>query len=243
MVGDSARITLDAQTGVEQAQRRYLNFLPTSAIVVDPRGSQSTVALPQVAPGRYEAVVPVDDDGVYTVTVTQIDPPDTRAMLSSGFVVPYSREYRLTESNRNLLDALARRTGGRLITDPADAFAHTLPSVGAAQPLWPLLTALLALLVVADVGIRRVRISAPEVRAGYTALRRRLGYVDDYSGFVVKVPVRPARPRARTRVQPVTLVAVPDENGVVTTTAHQRSMLPDTHSSRLLAAKRRAARR
>ncbi len=241
--GDRARITLDAQTAAEQPNRQYLNFLPTQVVVVDPRGAESTVPLPQVAPGRYEASVPVQSDGVYTLTATQTEASGAQVTRSGGFVVPYSPEYALTSTNQSQLDAIARRTGGRLISDPGDAFAHTLPSVGAPRPLWPPLLMVVALLVVADVGVRRVRISAPEFRAGYHALRRRLGYTDDEAGFLRREPV-PVDPRRKANtpqvVNPMTapeLLAVRCADG-----ARQRSA-PTTQSSRLLAAKRRVARR
>src|SRR5258708_24537038 len=178
--GDRARITLDAQTGAELPDRHYLNFLPTEAVLVEPSGAEQRLPLPQVAPGRYEATVPVQADGVYTLTATQTDPTTgERSVQSGGFVVPYSPEYSLTGTAQNLLESLPPRTGGKLISDPSEAFTHTLPSVGAPRPLWPLLMIALAILVVADVGVRRVRISVPELRAGYAALRRRLGYIDD----------------------------------------------------------------
>ena len=50
--------------------------------------------LPQVAPGRYEASYPVEDDGIYSLQVTQTEADGTIANQSSGFVVPYSPEYR-----------------------------------------------------------------------------------------------------------------------------------------------------
>src|SRR5439155_18543721 len=142
--------------------------------------TQQQVPLPQVAPGRSGATVPVESDGVYTLTAAQPDATNgEQAILSGGFVVPYSPEYGLTGTDQTFLENLARRTGGKLISDPSEAFIHTLPSVGAPRPLWPLLMVALAILVVADVGVRRVRISVPELRAGYAALRRRLGYIDD----------------------------------------------------------------
>ena len=183
-------VKIDADQGAHHAgradRRRAARPRTTSissrrqAVLVDPNGAQSTVQLPQVAPGRYEATVPVQSDGVYTLTATQTDPTTgEQAVQSSGFVVPYSPEYGLTGTNQTLLQVIARQTGGGLISDPNDAFAHTLPSVGAPQPLWPLLLLLAAILLVGDVGVRRVRISAPEIRAGYSAIRRRLGYVDE----------------------------------------------------------------
>jgi hypothetical protein len=235
--GDRARITLDAQTGTELSDRHYLNFLPTQAVLVEPNRAEVHIPLPQVAPGRYEATVPVEADGVYTLTATQMESTGEQFIQSGGFVVPYSPEYGLTGTDQTFLEALARRTGGRLISDPSEAFTHTLPSVGAPRPLWPLLMVALAILVVADVGVRRVRISVPELRAGYAALRRRLGYIDD--------------PRARAMAstaqrrddvdRPTGLVSAAGTHG-------HDAIRPDasgvgTQSSRLLAAKRRASRR
>src|SRR5919202_2588611 len=119
--GNRARITLDAQTGVETAERRYLNFLPTAATVVNPRGDEHQIDLPQVAPGRYQATYPVEDDGVYSLQVTQRDADGSVANQSGGFVVPYSPEYRASGTDELFLENLARRTGGRLIHDPEQA--------------------------------------------------------------------------------------------------------------------------
>ena len=237
--GNRALITLDAQTGVEAAERRYLNFLPTSASVIDPRGVEQHVDLRQVAPGRYQASYPVEDDGVYSLQVTQVDADGSVANQSSGFVVPYSPEYRAGGTDDTFLEALAKRTGGRLIRDPDQAFLHDLPAVGAPRPLWPLLVVLAALLFVADVGIRRVRITGPEMRSAYYAVRRRLGYVDEPTGPVVRPePRRVVAPTgglvsAGGVIQPVRPVPV----------AGHTSAVDVGRPSRLLAAKQRAARR
>jgi hypothetical protein len=230
--GNRALITLDAQTGVEAADRHYLNFLPTNALIIDPSGNQHDLPLPQIAPGRYQAGYPVEDDGIYSLQVTQTDTDGTIANQSSGFVVPYSPEYRAAGTDENVLDALAKHTGGRLIRDPEQAFVHDLPAVGAPRPLWPTLLALAALLFVVDVGFRRVRITGPEVRAAYYAVRRRLGYVDEpvpvARPVIAQSPaglamVSPGLTRARTREAP--------------------TPIPVGRQGRLLAAKQRAARR
>ena len=57
--GGQARITLDAQTGSGDPQPHYFNFMPTTATLVDPHGAALQIALPQIAPGRYEATTPV----------------------------------------------------------------------------------------------------------------------------------------------------------------------------------------
>lgn len=234
--GNRARVRLDAQTGVEAAERRYLNFLPTTATVIDPRGAEQQLALPQVAPGRYEASVPVQDDGVYVLQVQQTEPDGTLVNQSSGFVVPYSPEYRASGVDETLLAALAKRTGGALIREPAQAFVRDLPAVGAPRPLWPLLLVLTALLLVADVGVRRVRVSGPELRGAYYAVRRKLGYVDE-----------PVRASASTPGRVATAVPVPTLVGSAPAASaaarRDEPPVPATRSGRLLAAKQRAARR
>jgi Mg-chelatase subunit ChlD len=236
MDGNRADIRLDAQAGVEATDRHYLNFLPTTASIVDPHGVEHQVPLPQVAPGRYQAAFPTEDDGIYSLQVQQTEPDGNIVNQSSGFVVPYSPEYRAQGTDDNFLDSLARRTGGRVIREPEQAFIHDLPAVGAPRPLWPFLLALAALVFVADVGARRVRVTGPEMRAAYYAVRRRLGYLD--------APATSRRPiMAAQAGTPVGL-------GMVTASTLTRASRSDTgpappvtRQGRLLAAKQRAARR
>ena len=229
--GNHAVITLDAQTGVDATDRHYLNFLPTTATIVDPRGQEHEIQLPQVAPGRYVATYPVEDDGIYSLQVRQTEADGSIANQSSGFVVPYSPEYSAGGTDENFLESLAKRTGGRLIHDPEQAFIHDLPAVGAPRQLWPYLLALVAMLFVADVGVRRVRITGPEMRAAYYKIRRRLGYVDS--------------PALATR--PVMIQSTPNFGLVSTARSRATPEIPmsiaPTRQGRLLAAKHRAARR
>jgi len=229
--GNHAVITLDAQTGVDATDRHYLNFLPTTATIVDPRGQEHEIKLPQVAPGRYVATYPVEDDGIYSLQVRQTEADGSIANQSSGFVVPYSPEYSAGGTDENFLESLAKRTGGRLIHDPEQAFIHDLPAVGAPRQLWPYLLALVAMLFVADVGVRRVRITGPEMRAAYYKIRRRLGYVDS--------------PALATR--PVMIQSTPNFGLVSTARSRATPEIPmsiaPTRQGRLLAAKHRAARR
>jgi len=236
--GNQAHITLDAQTGVDAAQRRYLNFLPTSALVVDPHGADHRITLPQVAPGRYAATMPVEDDGVYTVQVMQTNADSTVASQSSGFVVPYSPEYRAAGVDQHFLEGLAARTGGRLLHDPEEAFDHDLPAVGAPRPLWPYLLVAAALLFVADVGLRRVRLSSAEARVAYRSVRHKLGYRDELPAHVS----RPTTP-APGLVGAPGLLSARGRTAAVAASVPAIASGSVPQSSRLLAAKQRAARR
>jgi len=102
-----------------------------------------------------------------------------------------------------------------------------------------LLMIALAILVVADVGVRRVRVSVPELRAGYAALRRRLGYIDDPLAASARIAAATARPDDADH--PIGLVSAGGAHGAHV--ARPRASAVGTHSGRLLAAKRRAARR
>lgn len=229
---DQATITLDASTGAEgSADRQYVNGLPTSASVVGPDGAAQQIAVPQTAPGQYQASLPAATDGVYTLQVSENESDGTQSSQSSGFVVPYSPEYRDIGTNQSLLDSLVSATGGHNISSVDEALTHDLPASGAPRPIWPELLVLMCLVLLADIGVRRLRLSAFEARAGYRAVRQRLGYVDE----------RPAPRRQPTPVPPTTRLVghAPVEQTPRAVTSAGASA---PRSQQLLAAKRRVRR-
>jgi Mg-chelatase subunit ChlD/uncharacterized membrane protein len=231
--GTQAQITVDSQTASDDAQQRqYLNYLATQATLVGPDGVPRQLTLPQVAPGRYQATVPVADNGVYQLDVQQTDPSTgSVALQTGGFVVPYSPEYQAAGTNTDFLASLAQATGGRVIQTPDQALVHDVPSGGEPQPLWPYLLAAAAVLLVFDVGVRRVRFDAYMAHAGYAALRARIGRVDPHVAISVSTTER--RP-----VPPITRLTE-------TTPGHtspSRAPASVERGSRLLAARQRARR-
>jgi Mg-chelatase subunit ChlD len=231
--GDQALITLDAQGNADDPQRRqYLNFLPTSATLVGPDGVPQQISLPQVAPGRYQATTPVDNNGVYQLDLQQTDlQTGSVAQQSGGFVVPYSPEYQAAGTNTDFLAALAQSSGGRVIQTPDEALAHDLPSAGQPQPLWPYLLGAAAVVMVFDVGVRRVRFDARGVRGQYAVLRERIGGVD--------MPL--ARRTANRRPTAVPQVPLVSETPAATARPATATRGSD-RGSRLLAARQRARR-
>lgn len=238
--GNREQLTLDAvSSSADPAQRQYLNFLPTAATVTSPSGAETKVALTQTAPGRYQGSVPVSDEGVYAVQVVQANPNGSNSTVSGGFVVPYSPEYLGNGTNAELLSTLARLTGGEVARGPSDAFAHTLASASAPRALWPLLLVLCALLLVAEVAIRRIRLTGRDTRAAYAVVRERLGF---HEADHPRAPRHVGRPPA-----PLTAAAAARSTSVdrgpsppPPAAAPER---PQTASGRLVAAKQRAARR
>jgi len=163
--GAQARITVDAVSD----DKSYQNFLQTRATVVDPTNAQRDVTLPQIAPGRYEALVPTGTEGAYFLNIIQSDA--NGAVLGArpaGFVIPYSPEYRDLRSNPELLGQLARETGGQVLgTDPRAVFALDQRVLGQPRQVWPWLLALASLLFVFDVAARRLRLGWMDAHAAW----------------------------------------------------------------------------
>jgi hypothetical protein len=139
--------------------KSYQNFLKTTATLVDPSNAQSQVTLPQIAPGRYEARVPIGTEGAYFLNILQSDAQGNMVgSRPAGFVVPYSTEYRDLRANPELLGQLATITGGTVVTDAKTVFDRDRRVDGQPRELWPWLMTLAALLFVFDVAARRLRL-------------------------------------------------------------------------------------
>lgn len=122
------------------------------AVVTDERGGRSEPAPIPVAPGEYEAQVKVEGPGVY---LTQIDGS------LSGFVIPYSPEYRLSDAGgKEKLEQLAAVTGGRNLGFERPEAAFEGPRTVTKQFRdWTRPMLIVALLLwLADIAIRRISI-------------------------------------------------------------------------------------
>ncbi|MBV9355791.1 MAG: VWA domain-containing protein, partial [Chloroflexi bacterium] len=115
LTGDQVQLTLDARSGIDSGEPAYVNFLKVGAQVVGPDGQTQSVEMPQVAPGEYQATVPSPTDGVYAVEVNETAADGSAESQSSGYVVPYSPEYRDLGTNDTFLAGLAAQSGGRPI--------------------------------------------------------------------------------------------------------------------------------
>ncbi|TAK24919.1 MAG: VWA domain-containing protein [Chloroflexota bacterium] len=114
----------------------------------------------QIAPGRYESVVPVEDQGVYAIDVAQFEGGRVVRTESVGAVVPYPSEYRQFGTDDVFLSRLAAMTGGKIVRDPRGVFApdglrfHGLDW----RPIWPWLVGLALLLFPLDIAMRRLQV-------------------------------------------------------------------------------------
>jgi Mg-chelatase subunit ChlD len=237
------RITVDSISD----DKSYVNFLHTQATLVTPDQQQTSVELPQAAPGRYEAHVPASTEGPYFLNIVQ-QGPDGQAQASrpAGFVVPYSPEYRTLRSNPELPSQLARATGGRQLADPLQTFDHSLPAGGSPREIWPMLVSLAAVLFLLDVAIRRLRLAVLDIRRASARVGARL--LGRAQAVAAPAQARLLAAKGRIVVETPTLSGRPGSTVETLDASGDMASQPRAHQpasasalgSRLLEAKKRA---
>jgi Mg-chelatase subunit ChlD len=153
--GGRATLTLDAAdpTG------RFINGAQTELTLIDPRLAPRKLALAQTAPGRYVAVFDTPLSGAYHLELTQKQGGQVLFQQSRGLAVGYSDELRLRPTNEALLRSIAEASGGKYGVNASDVFAPTDRTAKRPTPLWPWLVTFAAILLVFDVGLRRIDMS------------------------------------------------------------------------------------
>ena len=134
-------------------------FAELSAIVNGPDDFSETLRLQQVAPRRYEARLPLPNQGKYQVIVQGSGNERTES-VTGGFVVSYSAEYLRFRSNPIMLKEIQDATGGKIlqIDRPSDdVFGERLPR-SSSRPIFDWLLISLVILLPIDVAVRRVHI-------------------------------------------------------------------------------------
>lgn len=151
--GSQATISLSAQNETNQPW----NDLQVSAQIVNPELETMEMTLEQTGPGKYEGNFEIDQTGTYMIRVgANDDDLQSLGQQTLGLVVPYSPEYRVTETDLAKLLQLAEITGGGELISPEEAFIHNLPSASFAVEIWRQILLIVALLFPLDVAIRRL---------------------------------------------------------------------------------------
>jgi Mg-chelatase subunit ChlD len=147
-----ATVTLDAVN----AAGKYLNQADTELKIIDPQLGDRQLAMAQTAPGRYVAEFDTPRSGAYHLEMLQKQQGQMLSQQSRGLVVGYDDEFRLRPTNEELLQAIARVSGGAYNPEPEAVFADLGRTAPRTTPLWPYLVAAAALLFLADVALRRI---------------------------------------------------------------------------------------
>jgi hypothetical protein len=150
--GGQATLTLDA---VDPAGR-FLNAAETQMTLIDPQLATRKLPLVQTAPGRYAVPFDTPLTGSYHLELTQKVGEQVVYQQSRGISVGYSDELRLRPANESLLRSIAEASGGTHNVAASEVFAPSDRTALRPTPLWPWLLSAAVLLLVVDVGLRRI---------------------------------------------------------------------------------------
>ena len=167
--GNTASLAVDAF----DRDGNFINNLTLQANVVAPDGTTQVITMTQSAPGRYEAEFKPTTQGAYLIRVGANGGAEVSSLgQTTGWVLPYSPEYKSFGVNAQLLFDLGRISGACkpnasnivnitdcLVTNPNVAFNHNLAARNLASPLWQNLLLLAAFLLPFDIAARRLAVS------------------------------------------------------------------------------------
>jgi uncharacterized membrane protein len=152
--GGEGTFSIDVTDDLNQ----FVNNLDLKIKVLPPSKNDQTIALHQVAPGRYTGFFPAKERGEYYLSLFGTEEKGFSPPQHFGFGVPYSEEFTGKEVNHNLLKRLATITKGRVLKlkdVPVDLFRAHSDKKEFGRPLWPFLALLSLVLLVVDVCVRK----------------------------------------------------------------------------------------
>jgi len=212
----------------------FKNFLEGEARVVAPDLSVRPLTLRQVAPGRYRATLPVDQDGSWLVGVALTEGGESIGQAVEEAVQPYSPEYRSRGAGPGLIEELGRLGGGGQITDPAAVFARPAVARKIPHALWPWLMGLAALVLVLDVASRRLDLGS----TGAGAIVRSTAAAG--AKFQFRVDPRKAPMPRSGAAEEVVVDALDEPDPAAVPKKPKVDVDPKSYAGRLLAARRQA---
>ncbi|MGB8167167.1 MAG: VWA domain-containing protein [Chthoniobacteraceae bacterium] len=208
-------------------------FLQVEARVAGPRGESISVPLRQIGPRRYQGSFPLWGKGRYQVIAAAAGRSGATEpeQITGGFAVPYSPEYLKFRSDPRVLQEIARKTGGRVLSaTDLDLYHPARQPRESSSPVIDWFLILLACLIPLDVAVRRVQLDWSLIRGWFTrrshdestetmgALLARKKHVKGTLAPSRTAPPRPAAPAVQN--QP-TLTAKPSAPGEEQTTTER----------------------
>src|SRR5262249_19490502 len=147
------------------------SMLEIQAQINGPHERETSLALKQTGPRRYEGRFPLWGKGRYQIAIAGVGAGRNEQTMG-GFVVAYSPEYLRFRSDPVNLRKIAERTGGRILSgQETGKQLFTIPRVPkeSSKSILDMLLMLLACLIPLDVGIRRVQLDWSVVRGWFGA--------------------------------------------------------------------------
>lgn len=118
--------------------------------VVNERGEELPVTSEPLAPGKSRVTID-SDPGLVFFRVSN----EQNAVYQAGISIPYSEEYKVQKPNTHLLEMIASRTDGGVITEASDAFRPIDLKSSEKQSIQQILVLAAVFLFFIDITIRR----------------------------------------------------------------------------------------
>jgi uncharacterized membrane protein len=138
---------------------RFRNELQTQARVIGPDQKVLVVDVPQVGPGAYETLLPLNQDGTYTFRAGAGGAAGPLRSLEYS----YPAEFHFYPPDTQKLRAISEATTGAFNPQSGEIFDTRGETTEYPISLWPWLAGIVLVLYVADVLLRRVRLFDLEV--------------------------------------------------------------------------------
>ena len=148
--GDAAILSINA---VEK-DGRFRNDLQPQVSVAGPNQKMSKIDLPQVGPGEYETRLPMAQDGTYVFRASG----DGSAGPTRSIEYSYPAEYHFYPPDTQKLRSISASTGGKFQPEGQEIFDAQGESTEYPVSLWPWLSALVLILYIGDILLRRFRL-------------------------------------------------------------------------------------
>ncbi|WP_245959324.1 VWA domain-containing protein [Neobacillus piezotolerans] len=150
----SVEVNKDKGNAVISLSSGNAEIIPVEASVLTQDGKAVDAYTKLVSPGQYELVIP-GKPGMYYLSIRKKDKDGTASLYRTGFSVPYSEEFLLKGTNKELLNELVSISGGRELSSPKDAFRPLASKPLRKQPVSEYLLLAAFLLLVAEIFLRR----------------------------------------------------------------------------------------
>jgi Ca-activated chloride channel homolog len=148
--GDEAILSINA---VEK-DGRFRNDLNSEVSVIGPNQKITKMDMPQVGPGEYETRVAMSEDGAYVFRASS----DGSAGPTRSIEYSYPAEYHFYPPDTQKLRAISAATGGVFQPEGKEIFDAKGESTEYPVALWPWLAAVVLILYIVDILLRRVRL-------------------------------------------------------------------------------------
>lgn len=175
------------------------------AVVTAPDGTRIEVPMVRTGLTTFEAELPASTEGVYAISGTMVSGGATTWQGATTAIRSWSPEYAATSVTPGILERIAEAGGGAVDPDTSTIFDPTgLEAGAAARSLWPWLLAAALVLLVVDVGLRRLRLERGDAgRIASAVLPRRRTPTEDAASTPAATTggLLAARDRARQRLE------------------------------------------